>query len=85
MSTGAAPGTGKQSSRHNEQDVMFAQMMMPQALEMAKSARTRASMPEVGSEETASGRFRAAKAMAASIAASQTSEIATLQGLLKKM
>ncbi|KAB2352451.1 DUF305 domain-containing protein [Actinomadura rudentiformis] len=50
MSTSATPTTGQQAGQHNDQDVMFAQMMIPhhqQALEMAKPAKTKASMPEV--------------------------------------
>ncbi|MFI0449682.1 DUF305 domain-containing protein [Actinomadura sp. 6N118] len=50
MSTSATPATGQQPGQHNDQDVMFAQMMIPhhqQALEMAKPAKTKASMPQV--------------------------------------
>ncbi|MFG2004535.1 DUF305 domain-containing protein [Spirillospora sp. NPDC048911] len=52
---GSTPGhsastAGQQPGQHNQQDVMFAQMMIPhhqQALEMAEPAKTRAAMPEV--------------------------------------
>ncbi|GAA2429894.1 DUF305 domain-containing protein [Actinomadura vinacea] len=168
MSTSAAPSAGQQAGQHNEQDVMFAQMMIPhhqQALEMAQQAKTKATMPEVkklaadiekaqdpeikqmtawlkswgasvpspgmsgmdhggmegmmseedmgklgklsgmaydkaflemmikhhqgavsmAKKEQASGQFPAAKAMAGSIITSQNAEIATMQGMLKKM
>lgn len=45
MGAGSAPATG-----HNDQDVMFAQMMIPhhqQAITMAKQAATKASAPEI--------------------------------------
>ncbi|XVQ07584.1 DUF305 domain-containing protein [Spirillospora sp. CA-255316] len=173
MTTSAAPSAGQQTGRNNEQDVMFAQMMIPhhqQALEMARQAETKATMPEVkklaadiekaqdpeikqmtawlkswgasvpspgmsgmdhggmdhggmegmmseqdmeklgklsgmaydkaflemmikhhqgavsmAKKEQASGQFPAAKAMAGSIITSQNAEIATMQGMLKKM
>lgn len=53
---------------HNDQDVMFAQMMIPhhqQAVEMAKLAGTRASMPEV-------------KTLATTIEGAQEPEIRTM-------
>ncbi|MBA9002804.1 DUF305 domain-containing protein [Thermomonospora cellulosilytica] len=49
--TTGAPTTGQaQTGRHNDQDITFAQMMIPhhqQAIEMSRLAATRASSPEV--------------------------------------
>ena len=67
MSSGSMPTT------HNDQDVMFAQQMIPhheQALEMAKLARQRAGSTEV-------------KQLAAKIEAAQDPEITTMTGWLK--
>lgn len=50
MSASASPSDGGSQAQHNEQDVMFAQMMIPhhrQAIEMADLAATRAASPEV--------------------------------------
>jgi uncharacterized protein (DUF305 family) len=71
MTTSAAPGAG-QSGQHNQQDVMFAQMMIPhhqQALEMAETAKTKATMPEV-------------KKLAADIEKAQDPEIKQMTGWL---
>ncbi len=65
--------TTADSSQHNDQDVTFAQMMIPhheQAIEMATLAETRASNPEV-------------KQLAAEIKGAQDPEIATMRGWLK--
>lgn len=74
MSMSASPSTGGgQAARHNQQDVMFAQMMTPhhrQAIEMADLAATRASSPQV-------------KSLAADIRKEQTPEIQRLSGRLK--
>ncbi|OLT13895.1 DUF305 domain-containing protein [Actinomadura sp. CNU-125] len=74
MSTSSSPSAGgAQAQPHNQQDVMFAQMMIPhhqQAVEMADLAATRASSPEV-------------KALAAEIKKAQGPEIAQLTGWLK--
>jgi uncharacterized protein (DUF305 family) len=73
MSMSASPSTGgAQAGRHNDQDVMFAQMMIPhhrQAIEMADLAAARASSPEV-------------KSLAADIKKAQTPEIQRLSGWL---
>ncbi|TYK51217.1 DUF305 domain-containing protein [Actinomadura decatromicini] len=69
-SAGTQPGT--QQAAHNEQDVMFAQMMIPhhrQAIEMADLAASRASSPEVGR-------------LAAAIKKAQDPEITRLTGWL---
>ena len=71
-SSSPAPG-GAQAGRHNGQDVMFAQMMIPhhrQAVEMADLAATRASSAEV-------------KSLAAEIRKAQAPEIEQLSGWLK--
>ncbi|MFA1542700.1 DUF305 domain-containing protein [Actinomadura monticuli] len=50
MPASASPSDGGSQARHNDQDVMFAQMMIPhhrQAVEMADLAATRAASPEV--------------------------------------
>ncbi|MDL4815046.1 DUF305 domain-containing protein [Actinomadura opuntiae] len=74
MSSSASPSTGGgQAARHNDQDVMFAQMMIPhhrQAIEMADLAAARAASPEV-------------KSLAADIKKAQTPEIQRLSGWLK--
>lgn len=65
--------TSVDSSKNNEQDVMFAQMMIPhheQAIEMATLAETRASNSEV-------------KKLAAGIKGAQDPEINTMRGWLK--
>lgn len=65
--------TAVDSSKNNEQDAMFAQMMIPhheQAIEMATLAETRASNPEV-------------KKLAADIKGAQDPEINTMRGWLK--
>lgn len=69
--TTSAAGTPV-AGRHNDIDVEFAQMMIPhhqQAVEMAKLAATRAGNPQV-------------KQLAATIAAAQQPEIATMTGWL---
>lgn len=66
-------GTGTQAGRHNDQDVMFAQMMIPhhrQAIDMAGLAATRASSPEV-------------KKLAADIKSAQGPEIEKMTAWLK--
>ncbi|WP_395107635.1 DUF305 domain-containing protein [Actinomadura sp. SCN-SB] len=71
MSPSSAPSAA-QSGQHNQQDVMFAQMMIPhhqQALEMAKTAKTKATMPEV-------------KQLAAAIEKAQDPEIQQMTGWL---
>ena len=68
----ASPSTGGSQGRHNEQDVMFAQMMIPhhrQAIEMSDLAATRAASPEV-------------KKLATQIKAAQDPEIKQLTGWL---
>lgn len=70
-----APSSAGQAraGQHNDQDVMFAQMMIPhhqQAIQMAKQARARASAPEV-------------KRLAASIEKAQSPEIKQMSGWLK--
>ncbi|MFD0904764.1 DUF305 domain-containing protein [Actinomadura sediminis] len=74
MSTSASPSAGDaQTAQHNQQDVMFAQMMIPhhqQAVEMADLAATRASSPDV-------------KTLAAEIKKAQGPEIEQLTGWLK--
>jgi uncharacterized protein (DUF305 family) len=70
MSPTAAPTAAQ--GQHNQQDVMFAQMMIPhhqQALEMAKAAKTKAAMPEV-------------KQLAAEIEKAQGPEIQKMTGWL---
>ncbi|MES9541489.1 DUF305 domain-containing protein [Actinomadura sp. NPDC000600] len=50
MPASASPSNGGSQAQHNDQDVMFAQMMIPhhrQAVEMADLAATRAASPEV--------------------------------------
>jgi uncharacterized protein (DUF305 family) len=50
MPASASPSNSGSQAQHNDQDVMFAQMMIPhhrQAIEMADLAATRASSPEV--------------------------------------
>jgi uncharacterized protein (DUF305 family) len=73
MSMSASPSTGAgQAAQHNEQDVMFAQMMIPhhrQAIAMADLAAARASSPKV-------------KSLAADIKKEQTPEIQRLSGWL---
>ncbi|MFC7382221.1 DUF305 domain-containing protein [Sphaerisporangium rhizosphaerae] len=71
-SPAAAPTSGATSADHNEQDVMFAQMMIPhhrQAIDMAKLAGSRASSPDV-------------KRLAKQIEAAQDPEITTMSGWL---
>lgn len=73
--TGGQPTGGATSApaSHNDQDVMFAQMMIPhhrQAIEMSKLAPTRASMPEV-------------KRLAKAIEAAQDPEIQKMTGWLR--
>ncbi|WP_433466358.1 DUF305 domain-containing protein [Spirillospora sp. CA-128828] len=70
MSASASPSSGAQA--HNDQDVMFAQMMIPhhrQAIEMAGLAATRASSAEV-------------KRLASDIKKAQDPEIQQLTGWL---
>ncbi|MEO3809201.1 DUF305 domain-containing protein [Sphaerisporangium sp. B11E5] len=79
MSSTASPSapptsgaTGTTVADHNEQDVMFAQMMIPhhrQAIDMAKLADSRASSPDV-------------KQLAEQIEAAQEPEITTMSGWL---
>jgi uncharacterized protein (DUF305 family) len=67
MTTSSAPAT-----QHNDQDVMFVQGMIPhhrQAVEMAKLAASRASMPEV-------------KELARAIEGAQNAEIKQMNGWL---
>ncbi len=69
--TSSAPAASA-ATDHNDQDVMFAQMMIPhhrQALDMAKLAETRASSAEV-------------KKLAKQIEAAQDPEIQTMSGWL---
>lgn len=68
----ATPTTPAPAADHNDQDVMFAQMMIPhhrQALEMSKLAESRASDPRV-------------LRLARRIAAAQAPEIQTMSGWL---
>ncbi|MFB9248767.1 DUF305 domain-containing protein [Sphaerisporangium melleum] len=70
--TSTSGATGTSSADHNEQDVMFAQMMIPhhrQAIDMAKLAGSRASSPDV-------------KRLAEQIEAAQGPEITTMSGWL---
>ncbi|WP_248965624.1 DUF305 domain-containing protein [Sphaerisporangium perillae] len=70
--TPAGSSAGSPSADHNDQDVMFAQMMIPhhrQAIDMAKLADSRASSPEV-------------KQLAKQIEAAQEPEITTMSGWL---
>jgi uncharacterized protein (DUF305 family) len=63
-----------QNASHNDQDVMFAQQMIPhhrQAVDMAKLASTRAKSPEV-------------KKLATQIEGAQDPEITTMTGWLKE-
>ncbi|MFI0412426.1 DUF305 domain-containing protein [Actinomadura sp. 3N508] len=73
MPTSASPSASEGSrGRHNEQDVMFAQMMIPhhrQAIEMADLAVTRAASPKV-------------KSLAADIKKAQDPEIKQLSAWL---
>lgn len=72
-STIGAVASQASATGHNDEDVMFAQTMVPhhaQALEMAKLAATRASSPQV-------------KALALTIQAAQQPEIDTMKGWLK--
>ena len=72
MSASASPSNGGSQAQHNDQDVMFAQMMIPhhrQAIEMADLAATRAASPEV-------------KQLAAQIKKAQDPEIKQLSGWL---
>lgn len=69
----ASPSMSAAQASHNEQDVMFAQMMIPhhrQAVEMAGLAPSRAASAQV-------------KALAAGIEKAQAPEIATMTGWLK--
>jgi uncharacterized protein (DUF305 family) len=71
MSTNAAPATTA-ANQHNHQDVMFVQGMIPhhqQAVDMARLAESRASMPEV-------------KELAGAIRSAQVSEITQMKGWL---
>jgi uncharacterized protein (DUF305 family) len=71
-SSSPAPGGG-QAGRHNDQDVMFAQMMIPhhrQAVEMADLAATRSTSAEV-------------RSLAAQIKKAQAPEIEQLSGWLR--
>lgn len=73
VSPSSAPTTAQpQAGPHNDQDVIFAQMMIPhhqQAIEMARLAKTRASMTEV-------------KQLATEIEGAQDPEIKTMTGWL---
>jgi uncharacterized protein (DUF305 family) len=74
VSASSPAAAGAQSASHNDQDVMFAQQMIPhhrQAVDMAKLASTRAKSPEV-------------KKLATQIEGAQDPEINTMTGWLKE-